>query len=127
MSDSKKILVVEDEAPIALAINDKLVQSGFIVSKASDGEEGLATALREHPDLILTDLKMPKMTGLEMISGLRRDTWGSKVNVIVLTNVSDLATIQEAMRHNTFDYLIKSDNSLDQVLGKIRALFGHKA
>src|SRR6185312_13646530 len=96
----KKILVVEDEASIALALGDKLAQEKFTVSKAVDGEEGLAVALREHPDLILLDLRMSKMTGLEMLDELRKDAWGKTANVMIMTNVADTASQEEAARYH---------------------------
>jgi CheY-like chemotaxis protein len=124
--NGKKILIVEDEAALALALAEKLAQEGYLVLKAGDGEQGLAMALKEHPDLTLTDLKMPGMTGLEMIDELRKDSWGATAKVIILTNISDVASLEEATRHTPLHYIVKSENSLQDMLEKIHALFGDK-
>src|SRR4051812_4280761 len=119
----KKVLIVEDEVPTALALGDKLAHEGYTVLKAVNGKEGIRTALAEHPDLILADLRMPEMSGMEMISELRKDSWGATVKIMILTNISDVESIDEAMRHNTFQYIVKGDTTMENVLGKIRAQF----
>lgn len=117
----KKILIVEDEVPTALALGDKLEHEGYAVIKAGNGKEGLKAALEEHPDLILADLKMPEMSGLEMIAELRKDSWGAGAEVMILTNVSDVEKVDEAMRHNTFHYIVKGDTTMSNVVEKVRA------
>ena len=119
-----KILIVEDEVPTALALGDKLAHEGYNVLKADNGKKGLEVALNEHPDLILADLKMPEMGGLEMIAALRTDDWGKDAKIIILTNVSDVASVDEAMRRNTFNYIVKGDTTMESVLEKVRAQFG---
>jgi len=113
------VLVVEDEAPTALAIGDKLVHEGYNVLKAGTGAEGLKIALDTHPDLILSDLKLPEMDGMEMIRRLRTDSWGKNANVIILTNVSDVSKIEEAMVHGAFYYMIKGDSSMNDIIEKV--------
>ena len=70
----KVVLVIEDDPPLREALYDKLTREGFSVFLAKNGEEGLALALREHPDLVLLDLLMPKMGGIEMARRLRLRT-----------------------------------------------------
>jgi len=118
---NKKILIVEDEVPTALALGDKLQHEGYLVSRAVDGKEGLRMALAEHPDLILADLRLPEMSGMEMITELRKDSWGAAVKVMILTNVSDVESVDEAMRQNTFHYIVKSDTTMASVLEKVKA------
>jgi DNA-binding response OmpR family regulator len=119
-----KILVVEDEAPTALALCDKLEHEGYKVLKAGNGKDGLAVALSEHPELILADLKMPEMGGMEMIRALREDSWGKDAKVIILTNMSDVAKIEEAMVHGAFFYMVKGDSSMNDILEKVRSQVG---
>ena len=119
----KKILIVEDEVPTALALGDKLTHEGYNVIKAGNGKDGIRMALAEHPDLILADLRMPEMSGLDMIAELRKDDWGATVKVMILTNVSDVESIDEAMRHNTFHYIVKGDTTMENVLQKIKTQF----
>ncbi len=118
------ILVVEDEVPTALALGDKLEHEGYKVLKAADGKEGMKIALAEHPDLILSDLKLPEMDGMEMIRQIRLDAWGKNVKIIILTNVSDVSRIEDAMEQGTFFYMIKGDSSMTEILDKVRLQLG---
>ena len=118
---TQKILVVEDDQPLLLVLVDKLTSEGFTVLPAKDGEEGLASALRDHPDLILLDIVMPRLDGLSMLKQLRADEWGKKVAVIVLTNLSDLEKVSEVIAQGSNEYLIKSDHKLEEIVAKVRA------
>lgn len=123
MENTKTILVVEiveDDPSLENAIADKLHHEGFSVLEAKDGKEGLEMALQKHPDLILLDIKMPVMDGIEMLKVLRTDDWGKKVPVIVLSNLSDNATIAEAIDRSTFEYFVKADIKLKEVIDKIK-------
>jgi DNA-binding response OmpR family regulator len=121
MENKKKILIVEDETSLRNALRDKLMLEGFIVLEAKNGEEGLDVALRDHPDLILLDIIMPKMDGLTMLKKLREDVWGKNTKVILLTNLSDNEKVSEALLQGSYDYLVKSDWKIGDVVAKIRA------
>ncbi|MDD1777045.1 MAG: response regulator [Candidatus Helarchaeota archaeon] len=116
----KTILVVEDEKPIQLAISAKLAHEGFGVLQASDGEMGLSIALEKHPDLILLDIVMPKMDGMTVLKKLRQDDWGKNVPILVLTNLSDDVKINQSISNNVFDYLIKTNWKLEDVVHKVK-------
>ena len=115
-----KILIVEDERALASALVDKFEKEGFTTSLAFDGEEGLESALNIHPDIILLDIIMPKMDGLTMLERLRRDDWGADVPVIMLTNLSDELKVTEAIKNGSFDYLVKSDWTINDVVEKVK-------
>lgn len=117
---NKKILVVEDEPSLISALRNKITQSGFEFSEARNGQEGLAKALAEKPDLILLDVIMPVMDGLTMLHKLREDEWGKEVPVIILTNLSDDKKVMEAVKQGSYDYLIKSNWSINEVINKIK-------
>lgn len=121
MENQKKILIVEDETSLRNALRDKLILEGFVVLEAKNGEEGLDVALRNHPDLILLDIIMPKMDGLTMLKKLREDVWGKNTKVILLTNLSDNEKVSEALLRGSYDYLVKSDWKIGDVVAKIRA------
>src|SRR3989344_8083810 len=104
-SKNKILLITEDEPALRYVLRDKLSNIGFKVFEAADGEEGLAVALKERPDLILLDLLMPKMDGISMLKKLREDEWGKKVKVLVLTNLEDTNKISEAIEHGAEEYL----------------------
>jgi len=120
IQESKTILIVEDETSLRHALRDKLTRENFAVLEAKNGEEGLEVALREHPDLILLDIVMPKMDGITMLKKLREYLWGKSAKVIILTNLSDNEKVAEAMRQETFEYLVKSDWKIEDVVAKVR-------
>ena len=125
MTDQKKtILVVEDEEPMQLVLRDVLKVEGYAVLEAKNGVEGLDLALNGHPDLILLDILMPKMDGLEMLKKLREDKWGLHVPVIVLTNLSDNEDIAKAVEEDVFEYFVKTDIRIDEVIQRIREKIG---
>jgi len=115
------LLVVEDEESLRIALHDKLTREGFTVLEANDGAEGLALALDKHPDLILLDIIMPVMDGMTMLGKLREDVWGKNAAVIILTNLNDDERVQESIKHGAFEYLVKTDWKLEDVVTKIRA------
>lgn len=120
----KKILIVEiveDEPSLIEALRNKLNKEGFSVLEARNGKIGLDLALKERPDLILLDIIMPVMDGLTMLQELRKkDEWGKNVPVIILTNLSDDKKVMEAVKEGSYDYLIKSDWSINEVISKVR-------
>lgn len=119
---SYKILIIEDELRIIKAIKDKIVRKGWQAVVASNGEEGLRMAKKEKPDMILLDIVMPVMDGLTMLKKLRKT---SDTPVLILTNLSDEKKLFEALREGSYDYLIKSDYSLDDVIKKIQEAFNN--
>lgn len=126
-SKNKKILIVEDEIPLRKALVDTLLNEGFEVLEAKDGEEGLSTALSDKPDLILLDLLMPKMSGLQMMEKLRGDVWGKKVPIVILTNrIPDDKIMADVMKYEPAFYLVKATLNLDEVVLKVKATLGGK-
>lgn len=82
---SRRVLIVDDEAHIVQVVSLKLRNAGYEVITAVDGEEGLEVALRERPDLVITDFQMPYMTGLELCQALARDQSTADIPVLMLT------------------------------------------
>lgn len=119
-----EILIVEDEPAMLLALNDTLTRQGFSVAQARNGVEGLEIGLRDHPDLILLDIIMPKMDGMTMLSKLREDAWGKGAKVMILTNLSDEEKVEESKKQNVFDYLVKTEWTLSDITRKIRDRLG---
>ena len=120
MSDERKILVIEDEKDLAEALKIKLGSAGFIALTANDGESGLEMAMAEQPDLILLDIVLPGMTGVEVLEKLREDEWGKDVSVIFLTNMDDDKSIAQAMVHRSSGYIVKSNTKLEEIVEKVR-------
>ena len=122
---NKKVLIVEDEAPLRNAVSDILSFEGFDVFQAKNGQEGLDSALKEHPDMILLDLMMPIMDGLTMLEKLREDQeYGKTAAVILLTNINDPEKVAMATEAGSYDFLVKSDWNIEDVVKKIKGRLG---
>jgi CheY-like chemotaxis protein len=118
------VLIVEDEKSLRDAIRDKLTRSGVVVLEAEDGAQGLQVALAKQPDLILLDILMSKMDGIEMLRQLRADDRGKTIQVILLTNLNDINRLDEALTLGARDYLIKSDIKLEDLVKAIQDRIG---
>ncbi len=116
----KKVLIVEDEAALRQVIFDKFMREGFQALEAKNGEEGLEMAVKKHPDIILLDIVMPKVDGLTMLKSLRRDEWGKKVPVIILTNLNDAENVSRAIESGVYDFLVKSDWKLNGLVERVK-------
>lgn len=117
---TKKILLIDDDKNLREALTDALTTASFSVLEAQNGEEGLAVALKEKPDLILLDIMMPKMNGHQTLKALRADTWGKTAKVILLTSLDDAANISESVELKGNDYVIKSVTSLEDIIKKVK-------
>jgi DNA-binding response OmpR family regulator len=115
----KKVLVVEDDIKMRKILVDELKKQGFSTIEAGNGQDGLDLALKEKPDLILLDLIMPVMDGLEMLNRLRAEKEGQKVQVIILTNSGDFGKIAEAVEKGICSYIVKSDITTDDLVKKV--------
>jgi len=124
MSETKKILIVDDEAVLLNLLSSKLHQHGFNVVEARDGEEGLQKALEEHPDLILLDIIMPKMDGITVLKKLRQHDWGKAVPVIVLSNLNTAESVEKSLANGAYDYLVKIDYTLDDLVEIVKKRLG---
>ncbi|MFG0259178.1 MAG: response regulator [Phycisphaerales bacterium JB041] len=102
-----KVLLVDDEPHIPMVVGRKLTAAGYEVSTASDGEEGLAAAREFAPDLIITDLQMPYMSGAELAAALREDPSLRKIPVILLTARGYVLSDEERESTNIKHFLSK--------------------
>jgi DNA-binding response OmpR family regulator len=116
----KKILIIEDEEALRQAMVDKFNREGFFVIEAKDGEEGLDLAIKNHPDIILLDIIMPKIDGLSMLKQLRSDAWGKDVPILILTNLNDAEYVSQAVESGVYDFLVKSDWQLSTLVEKVK-------
>ena len=114
-----RVLVVEDEAPMRMALEDILKTDGYRVLIAVDGQAGLAMAVSEKPDLILLDVMMPKLDGLALCAELRKLTMA--VPVLMLTARGQVEDRVAGLDTGADDYLVKPF-STDELLARVRAL-----
>jgi len=120
----KKILIVEDDNFVAEVYSTKLLEMGHEVIIAQNGEEGLNALEENIPDLILLDIIMPVMGGIEMLEELKKKEEWKKIPVILLTNVGEKDSIQKVQNLGVQDYLIKSHFTPAEVIEKIDAVLG---
>ena len=118
------MLIIEDDATLSLALKDAFAIPGLDVLMASDGIAGLEMATTRHPDLILLDIVLPKMSGIEMLKKLRQDPWGKDAKVIILTNLSEQEKIADALESDAYEYFVKVEWELPALVKKIRVLLG---
>jgi DNA-binding response OmpR family regulator len=116
----KKILIIEDDNSIRKALKNKLSEEGFDTLEAVNGLEGLDLALSKKPDLILLDIVMPQMDGLTVLKKLREDSWGCDVKVIILSNLSDAKSVETSMEQGVYNYLVKANWKIEDVMAKIK-------
>ncbi|HOE64002.1 MAG TPA: response regulator [Candidatus Sumerlaeota bacterium] len=103
----KKILAIDDENDVLLIIKTALLGEGYDVITASNGYDGLALAEDQQPDLILLDLRMPEMDGMEVLQQLRNNEKTENLAVIILTGISDKKKIREALDKGITYYIVK--------------------
>ena len=114
----KKILVLEDEKPLARALELKLIHEGFDVKTASNGENVIDFLKKEDFSLIVCDMLMPKFDGFQVLQTLRDNK--IKIPVIVLTNLSQAEDEKRVIELGAVDFLIKSNTPIAEVVDRVR-------
>jgi two-component system alkaline phosphatase synthesis response regulator PhoP len=117
----KKILIVEDEKILAEMYRDKFTQAGFKVILAYSAEEGLITAQKEMPDLILLDILLPRENGIFFLKNLKKDPKTASIPVVAFSNYDDPKTKKDAHNLGVKDYLIKTNYTPKEIVEKIKS------
>ena len=117
---ARQVLLVEDDRFLRKAAESALRRAGYAVRLAVDGEEALAAVRIERPDLILLDLLMPRLNGIEVLRALRRDVGTREIPVLVLSNSSREQDVEEVKRLGA-GYLVKADLSLEALARQVAA------
>lgn len=115
-----KIAIIEDEAAIRRMYALKLKFAGFEIIEATDGKEGLLVIEETRPDLVLLDLRMPHMSGDEMLRELRSSEWGENIPVIILTNISKDEAPRTIWHLGVSDFIIKANSTPQKVLERVQ-------
>ena len=121
-----KIMVVEDEASLREIYSIRITAEGYDVVSAGDGEEALAVAVREKPDLILSDVMMPKISGFDMLDILRSTPETANIKVIMMTALSGDDQRERGERLGANRYLVKSQVGIEDVVNAIHEELGDK-
>ncbi len=126
MNDTtKKILIVEDDKDFLWFLRQTFESQGLSLVYAEDGENGLEMAQKENPDLILIDILLPKMDGIEMAKKIKEK--GLSPKMIFLTNMKDPEHISRALEAaGESDYIVKVDVHIDSVVQRVKDKLGIK-
>ena len=116
-----KILLVDDSKFLRLAMGRALTRAGYETSFAADGDEALLMAGEKLPDLILLDMMLPKMSGLDVLKALKKDPATATIPVVVLTGLSQ-TNAERLRKDGAFAFLAKADLALDEDAGPLLAV-----
>ena len=122
-----KVMVVEDDAALREIYSIRITAEGYEVVSAGDGEEALAMAVREKPDLILSDVMMPKISGFDMLDILRATPETANIKVVMMTALSSDDQRQRGERLGADRYLVKSQVGIEDVVNTIHEVLGDRA
>ncbi|MBI5969908.1 MAG: sigma-54-dependent Fis family transcriptional regulator [Deltaproteobacteria bacterium] len=112
-----KILIVDDDADIRVVLRDAVKNWGFSVSDAKDGEQAILMLMREHFDIVISDLMMPALDGLTLLQKIKE--LNKEILVIIITGYATIETAVKAINAGAYDYIAKPF-SLDELMVVIR-------
>jgi CheY-like chemotaxis protein len=120
----KKILIIEDEEILMNLLQRKLIQEGYDVAIARDGDEGLKLMKEIFPDLILLDILMPRMGGIEVMEAMQKDSDLKNIPVVIISNSGQPVEIDKAQSLGAKDWLIKTEFDPQEVVEKVKKQIG---
>ncbi|MEN8108223.1 MAG: response regulator [Pseudomonadota bacterium] len=123
MGEPARILTIEDEQPVRSGIVAYLQDSGFSVLEANDGLTGIDIFRHEHPDVVLCDLRLPGMNGLEVLSTISSES--PDTPVIVVSGVSLIAYAVQALKRGAWDYITKPIHDMEVLESAIHRVLDH--
>jgi CheY-like chemotaxis protein len=122
-----KVLLIEDD-PLIYRLYQKLFKlEGYEIEIAENGQLGLDKLQTFHPDILLMDIMMPTMNGMEMLTKLKEDPATQHIPVIVLTNIADMNITQMALSKGAVLCIIKSQSEPEDVVNSVRAVLEKNA
>lgn len=114
-----KILIVEDEDVLVRVLQEKFEEEKFQVAVALDGETALPLAKKFKPDIILLDVILPKISGIEVLEKLKADDDLRNIPVIMLSNIDEDRKIKQAFELGAVDYMVKTQHPINEVMEKV--------
>ncbi|MCA9327215.1 response regulator [Candidatus Saccharibacteria bacterium] len=123
-ASKKKILLVEDDESLANTYLMRLQAEGFDVRRVANGEDALAAAKDYHPNLIVLDAMMPKVSGFDVLDILRNTPETANLKIVMLTALSQESDKQRAQGLGVDDYLVKSQVVMTDVIDRIKFHLG---
>lgn len=121
-----KIMIVEDDVSLREIYSIRMTAEGYDVVVAGDGEEALAVAVKEKPDLILSDVMMPKISGFDMLDILKSTPETKDIRVVMMTALSSDEQRERGEKLGADRYLVKSQVGIEDVVNVIHEVLGDK-
>ena len=118
-----KILIIEDDPLMSRLYQKAFTFEGYQVVAAFDGEEGWEKMKQENPNIILLDIMMPKMNGLEFLQKIKKDPDYKKIPIVCLTNLAGQQDAEKALLLGAVKYIVKSEYEPKQVVNMIKEIF----
>jgi len=119
----KTILIVDDEPDVLKLAEIRLRKWGYEIITASDGQNGLELIRNQKPDLVLLDLRLPNMDGVEVCRQVKNDKELKHITVILFTATEDMAVATMAKEHGADDYIVKPYEP-EELLEKVKRFIG---
>ena len=119
-----KILLVEDDKSLREIYGVRLLAEGYDIVSAGDGEEALAMAIKERPQLIVSDVMMPKISGFDVLDILRNTPETGHIKIVMLTALSQPKDKERAENLGVDDYLVKSQVVIGDVVDRVKFHLG---
>jgi len=120
----KVVLLIEDEIDLVDLYTEILNEAGFEVLPSYDGDDGIYKAKNDNWDLLLLDIMLPERDGMAVLEEIQKLEKGKQGPIILLTNLNSEDLIERAYKLGADDYLIKSEISLDDIVGKVKQYLG---
>jgi len=118
----KKILLIDDDKVFLKTVSDSLSTKDYKVIVAKDGEEGFQIIKEEKPDLILLDILMPNIGGMDFLKLIKEDQKLNKIPVLIVSNFTSMYYIEEGIKLGARGYIIKSNESLKTITDTIESI-----
>ena len=121
-----KILIIDDEKGILRIYSDKLQASGYEALTSENGDDGIKKAIAEQPDLILLDIIMPKINGLDVLKSLKLNDSTKAIPIVLLTNLPEEMSADKARELGATDYLVKAEHDPSEIIERIKQILATK-
>lgn len=121
---TKKILIVEDDDKVRESLTSAFKLENISVFEAQTGREAVEIAFRERPNLILLDIILPGMHGIEVINKLKEDRWGKEVPIMILTNFPEYPGLPDHIKEMNYEIIGKANSSLQELVEKAKKRLG---
>jgi DNA-binding response OmpR family regulator len=125
MENIKRVLIVEDDVFLGGLILEHFKKEGINAELVTDGETALEAIMKNPPQLILLDILLPKMNGLEMLKKLKEANIVPMLPVIILSNFMEEGKIEEGIKLGARDYLVKANVDLGEITAKIKGILSY--